>query len=212
MAKTMPKSEIMEEQSTNVLIVGVGGQGVIAASEIICDAAIRAGLDAKKSEVHGMSQRGGVVTSHVRVGQHISSPLISEGEADVILAFELAEGLRWVHFLKPAGAIIVNTQKIVPPIAYTLKLTYPDETGFENLSDGQIRLIKVNALDWAQGLGDPRLINTLLTGILSALPEMKVISNKYWLGAIQERFAKKMMEENTNAFKEGQKYQSGSSK
>ena len=128
MSASKDKKALDGEKAVNIFIVGVGGQGVIAASEIICDAALRAGLEAKKSEVHGMSQRGGVVTSHVRVGTGVTSPIISDGDADVILAFELAEALRWMHFVKPGGAIIVNNQKIVPPIAFTLGLKYPDES------------------------------------------------------------------------------------
>ena len=196
-----------EEKAINIFIVGVGGQGVIAASEIICDAALLAGLEAKKSEVHGMSQRGGVVTSHVRVGAGITSPLISDGEADVMLAFELAEALRWMHFVRPGGAIIVNTQKIVPPIAFTLGLKYPDDSAFDKLKSRNIRLIKLDAFSWASELGDPRFSNTILTGLLSALPQMGLIPKKYWLSAIKKRFAKKMMNENVKAFEEGQKYQ-----
>ena len=98
----------MKDGTTNVLIVGVGGQGVLLASEMLCQVAKVMGLDTKKSEVHGMSQRGGVVTSHVRFGKKVYSPLIEEGAADVILAFEVAEGLRWVHYLRPGGTIIVN--------------------------------------------------------------------------------------------------------
>jgi indolepyruvate ferredoxin oxidoreductase beta subunit len=196
-----------EEKGINIFIVGVGGQGVIAASEIICDAALLADLDAKKSEVHGMSQRGGVVTSHVRVGTGITSPLISDGEADIMLAFELAEALRWMHFVRPGGAIIVNTQKIVPPIAFTLGLKYPDDSAFDKLKSRGIRLIKLDAYSWASELGDPRFANTILTGLLSALPEMSIIPKKSWLSAIKKRFARKLMKENVEAFEQGQKYQ-----
>jgi indolepyruvate ferredoxin oxidoreductase beta subunit len=206
MPKKKRQNGLVEESGVNVFIVGVGGQGVIAASEIICDAAMRAGLEAKKSEVHGMSQRGGVVTSHVRVGTGITSPLILDGEADIMLAFEQAEALRWLHFVKQGGAIIVNEQKIVPPIAFTLGLEYPDDSGFDTLKERKIRLIKLDAYSWASKLGDPRFVNTILTGLLSALPEMKIIDNEYWIESIKSRFAKKMMKENVKAFKEGQKY------
>ncbi len=212
MAEEKKKKKSAEENAVNIFIVGVGGQGVIAASEIICDAALRAGLEAKKSEVHGMSQRGGVVTSHVRVGNNLTSPLISDGDADIILAFELAEALRWMHFLKPGGAIIVNDQKIVPPIAFTLGLKYPDDSAFSNLKDRQIRLIKLDAVSWASKLGDSRFVNTILTGLLSALDEMKIISKDSWIAAIREQFATRKMEENVKAFEEGQKYQTGHSK
>lgn len=212
MAEEKKREKSGEENAVNILIVGVGGQGVIAASEIICDAALRAGLEAKKSEVHGMSQRGGVVTSHVRVGTNLTTPLISDGDADIILAFELAEALRWMHLVKPGGAIIVNDQKIVPPIAFTLGLKYPDDSAFEKLNDKQIRLIKLDAVSWASELGDPRFVNTLLTGLLSALHEMKIISEDCWIAAIREQFATRKMEENVKAFEEGQKYQTSNPK
>jgi len=212
MAEEKKREKSGEENAVNILIVGVGGQGVIAASEIICDAALRAGLEAKKSEVHGMSQRGGVVTSHVRVGTYLTTPLIPDGDADIILAFELAEALRWMHLVKPGGAIIVNDQKIVPPIAFTLGLKYPDDSAFEKLNDKQIRLIKLDAVSWASELGDPRFVNTLLTGLLSALHEMKIISEDCWIAAIREQFATRKMEENVKAFEEGQKYQTSNSK
>jgi indolepyruvate ferredoxin oxidoreductase, beta subunit len=206
MSASKDKKALDGEKAVNIFIVGVGGQGVIAASEIICDAALRAGLEAKKSEVHGMSQRGGVVTSHVRVGTGVTSPIISDGDADVILAFELAEALRWMHFVKPGGAIIVNNQKIVPPIAFTLGLKYPDESGFERAKERGIRLTKLDAYSWASELGDPRFVNTLLTGLLSALPEMSVIPEKSWVEAIKEQFARKMADENVNAFEKGRNY------
>lgn len=202
--RKMDRSE--EEKAVNILIVGVGGQGVIAASEIICAAALQAGLEAKKSEVHGMSQRGGVVTSHVRVGNNITSPLISDGDADVMLAFEKAEALRWMHVVKPGGAIIVNTQKIMPPIAFTLGLKYPDDSGFESLAERKIRLIKLDGLSWASELGDPRFVNTILTGVLSALPEVDLIGEENWIRAIKMEFAKRKMDENVKAFEEGRRY------
>ena len=101
----------------NILLVGVGGQGIITASDIICLAAQHAGFDTKKSEVHGMSQRGGVVTSHVRYGEKVYSPLIETGQADVILAFESAEALRFSHELKEEGILFAIPYKLVPPSA-----------------------------------------------------------------------------------------------
>src|SRR5512135_3364487 len=106
----------MKEGTWNVLVVGVGGQGVLLASEILAEAALRSGFTVKKSEVHGMAQRGGVVSSHVRFGKSIFSPLIPQGEADVILAFEEAEALRWLPFLRRKGFLIVNRQRISSPL------------------------------------------------------------------------------------------------
>lgn len=105
----------MKEKATNVLVVGVGGQGVVLATEIISEVAMEAGFEVKKTEVHGMAQRGGVIASHTRYGRNITSPLIGKGEADYILAFEAVEALRSVEYLKSDGTIIANKQKIVPP-------------------------------------------------------------------------------------------------
>ena len=201
-----PGKKTVQEKGVNILLVGVGGQGVIVASEIICDAALRAGLDAKKSEVHGMSQRGGVVSSDVRVGLGITSPLISEGEADVVLAFEHAEAVRWLHYARTGGTVIVNTQKIVPPIAFTLGLKYPDESGLTRASQNGIKVVKVDAFDWAVRLGDARFANSILLGVLSGLPDAHIIPEKHWEAALTERFKGKMAKENLQAFLAGQKH------
>ena len=156
----------MKNGTTNVLIVGVGGQGVLLASEILCEVAKVMGLDAKKSEVHGMSQRGGVVTSHVRFGKKVYSPLIPDGEADVILAFEIAEGLRWAGELRAGGTIIVNRQKIVPPIVATGKFSYPEELE-EKIRGKADKVIIIDAFEIAEGLGNTRLVNTILLGVMS---------------------------------------------
>ena len=151
----------------NVLIVGVGGQGVLLASEILTAAAAEAGLDAKKSEVHGMAQRGGVVSSHIRFGEKIHSPLIPEGEADVILAFEKAEAMRWCHYLKDEGTIIVNDYQLVPPIASMKGFDYPEDP----LSVVKKRVNHVEVIDAAgiaKNLGNTRLVNTILLGMLFA--------------------------------------------
>jgi len=189
----------MKDGTTNVLIVGVGGQGVLLASEILCEVAKVMGLDTKKSEVHGMSQRGGVVTSHVRFGKKVHSPLIEEGAADVILAFEIAEGLRWVHYLKPGGTIIVNEQRIVPPITTTGKFSYPDKVE-ESIKARVPRTTTIDAYEIGKKLGNPRLVNTILLGVLSN--DLDLEESK-WLQVI-ERMAPKGTEEiNKKAFIEG---------
>jgi indolepyruvate ferredoxin oxidoreductase beta subunit len=191
----------MKNGTTNVLIVGVGGQGVLLASEILCEVARVSGLDTKKSEVHGMSQRGGVVTSHVRFGTKVYSPLIPEGEADVILGFEIAEALRWVHFLKPGGAIIVSDQKMIPPITTTGKFSYPDgaaATIKERVEDTHI----VAAYDVARKLGNARLVNTILLGVLSKSLE---IDEEKWVETIVKMAPKGTGDLNKQAFLEGRK-------
>src|SRR5512143_3955809 len=105
----------MENKVTNILLVGVGGQGIIVASEIMADVFMEAGYDVKKSEVHGMAQRGGSVSSHVRFGRKVYSPLIKKGDADILFSFELLEAVRYLDFLRKDAAVIVNNQKILPP-------------------------------------------------------------------------------------------------
>jgi len=189
----------MKNGITNVLIVGVGGQGVLLASEILCEVAKVMGLDAKKSEVHGMSQRGGVVTSHVRFGEKVFSPLIPAGEANVILAFEMAEGLRWVHQLAEGGKFIVNDHKLVPPITATGKFFYP-----ENIMDRIKTHVPdaklVEATDIAIELGNPRLVNTILLGVMSQSIDL---AEDKWLEVIEKMAPKGTGELNKKAFLAG---------
>jgi indolepyruvate ferredoxin oxidoreductase beta subunit len=189
----------MKNGTTNILIVGVGGQGVLLASEILSEVAKESGLDAKKSEVHGMSQRGGVVTSHVRFGEKVFSPLIPEGEADAVLAMEIAEGLRWANEVAENGTIIANQQKIIPTIVSTGKFSYPEkpEEKIREIIPGAKIL---NALDTAKNLGNPKLVNTVMLGVLSQtldLPEDK------WLKVIERMAPKGTGEINKKAFLEG---------
>jgi len=189
----------MKDGTTNVLIVGVGGQGVLLASEMLCQVARVMGLDAKKSEVHGMSQRGGVVTSHVRFGKKVHSPLIEEGAADVILAFEIAEALRWVHYLRPGGSLIASDQKIVPPIATTGKFAYPEKV--EDAIKARVPKTKiVDAIEIGTRLGNTKLVNTILLGVLSN--DLDLEESK-WLEVIEKMAPKGTGEINKKAFLEG---------
>ena len=192
----------MKNGTTNVLIVGVGGQGVLLASEILCEVAKVLGLDAKKSEVHGMSQRGGVVTSHVRFGKKVYSPLIPDGEADVILAFEIAEGLRWAGELKKGGTIIVNSQRIIPPIVSTGKFSYPDELEKKIRAKAE-RTIIIDAFDIAAKLGNTRLVNTILLGVMSNSIDLE---EEKWLEVIERMAPKGTGESNKKAFLEGREH------
>jgi indolepyruvate ferredoxin oxidoreductase beta subunit len=153
-------------KTTNVLIVGVGGQGIILASEILSEVAMQAGMDVKKSEVHGMSQRGGVVTSHVRFGPEVFSPLIPQGSADIILAYESAEGLRWCHQLRKNGTIIINTQRLIPPSALLNNNSYPMDA-IERIRTRGYETIEVDVAEICKELGNPRLGSTVLLGTLS---------------------------------------------
>lgn len=186
---------------TNVLIVGVGGQGVILASNILCEVALRAGFDVKKSEVHGMSQRGGSVTSHVRFGEKVYSPLVPNGKADTLLAFEAAEALRYCHEVHQGGYLIVSTQRIVPPIASGRKgAKYPDDpiADCKKFCAGQV--IPIDAEKIALELGNPRLTNTILLGALSKNLQ---ISEKVWKDTIALMVPKKTIEVNLVAFERG---------
>lgn len=189
----------MKNGTTNVLIVGVGGQGVLLASEILTEVAHVSGLDAKKSEVHGMSQRGGIVTSHVRFGKKVYAPLIPHGDADVVLAFEVAEGLRWTDEVKKGGTMIVNHQEIVPPITITGKFKYPEDAEKQIASKVSNAKI-VDAFSIAQKLGNTRLVNTILLGVLSRLIDLE---ESKWLEVIERRAPKGTGALNKKAFLEG---------
>lgn len=183
----------------NVLIVGIGGQGVVLASQILSDVALQAGFDVKKSEVHGMAQRGGVVSSHIRFGPKVFSPLIPNGQADVMLAFERAEALRWLHELKSDGSMIVNDQKLMPPIAVDPKYTYPDNA--LDLLKGRVKkLVVINAAGISEKLGNPKLANTVLLGALSKTLDIDV---NLWKEVISRRVPKGTAEMNIKAFHKG---------
>ncbi len=184
---------------TNVLVVGTGGQGVVTASEILSEVAMLSGFDAKKSEIHGMSQRGGIVSSHVRFGEKVSSPLIIEGDADIILSFELSEAVRWLSFISKEGKLITSLQKIVPPIVSTGIASYPKNA--EDILKGKTaHPILADALPIAEKLGNPRLVNTILLGIASNLLELSV---ETWKDVIAKRVPPKYKDLNMKAFDKG---------
>ncbi|MEW5803664.1 MAG: indolepyruvate oxidoreductase subunit beta [bacterium] len=189
-------------EKKDILIVGVGGQGIILASEILADAGRDAGFEVKKSEVHGMSQRGGSVSTHIRFGRQVFSPLIKDGEADLLLAFELLEALRWVNYVRPLGCILMNNLRINPLPVSTGLMEYPE--GIENLltrSGRQVQLVEGGKL--ADQAGNKKAINMVLLGALShLLPE---IPEDTWLQAIQSRVPAKTREVNEQAFHLGRK-------
>ncbi len=183
----------------DILIVGVGGQGILFASELLSEVAMKAGYDVKKSEVHGMAQRGGVVSSHVRMGQKVYSPLIQEGEADILLAFEPAEALRWVHFIKKDGFVIIDERRFVPPIASQKGYHYPDQP-VEAVRKRISNVHSIHATEKAETLGDSRVANTILLGILSKYIE---IPESVWEEAIRERLPEHSAAINIKAFQLG---------
>lgn len=151
---------------TNILVCGVGGQGVMTASEILAQTAIALGFDTKKTEVSGMSQRGGIVTSHVRFGEKVLSPSIPSGEADILLGFEPAEAMRAISQLRSNGVALVNTMRITPPIVSVGLFDYPEDPIGEIRKSGcEIHDFDAGAI--ARKLGDIRLGNTVMLGAVA---------------------------------------------
>jgi len=186
--------------SYNILIVGVGGQGVLLASEIISDVAIRANLDVKKSEVHGMSQRGGVVSSHVKIDEKVYSPTIEYGQADVLISFEQAEGLRALDWMKKDGVAIVSTTTLVPAIVTSSKgMKYPEDAIGEMKKKAK-NVIAVEADEIARELGNPRLVNTILLGVLSTIAPYE---QGLWDESIKARVKEKFVDINLKAIERG---------
>lgn len=152
----------------NILVSGVGGQGVILFSEILANLALAAGLDIKKSEVHGMAQRGGSVTSHIRYGSSVHSPLIEEGSADLLVAFEALEALRYVHFLSPAGRLVYDPHRIDPlPVSIGAVERPTDASLIERIRSRVAGATAVPAFATAAGLGNARVQNVVMLGAVS---------------------------------------------
>ncbi|WP_199930340.1 indolepyruvate oxidoreductase subunit beta [Sedimenticola thiotaurini] len=157
-----------ENKITNILVAGIGGQGVMTAAEILSQTALAQGFDVKKTEVAGMAQRGGVVTSHVRFGSQVLSPAIPPGEADILVGFEPAEALRWCSHLRPEGVIMINTTRQEPPVVSLGLYDYPEDPVGEITNTG----IECHAFDAgaiARELGNFKLVNTVMLGAISEL-------------------------------------------
>lgn len=184
----------------NIILCGVGGQGIILTSEIIARAAMESGFDVKKSEVHGMAQRGGSVVSHIRIGKKIYSPLIEKGKCDFLVSLEKAETLRWVHYLKKDGpVIIINDLEIIPPLVSLGLDEYPKgiEESLKNITKN---LYVIPALKFAEEIGEPRSANILILGFLSKfLP----FEEKIWRKVIKENIPQNLIEINLKAFEKG---------
>lgn len=182
-------------KTTNIMIVGVGGQGTLLASKLLGNVLLSAGYDVKLSEVHGMSQRGGSVVTYVRYGDKVYSPIVDQGEADYILSFEILEAARWISYLKQGGKLITNTQKTWPMPVITGAAAYPDNI-VEKLSD-KTDVLAVDALKLAEEAGSPKAVNVVLIGVLSRMMD---IPEEAWLRAIDEVVPAKFLELNKKAF------------
>ena len=185
---------------TNVLIVGVGGQGVLLASKLISVAALSMDMDVKQSEVHGMSQRGGSVSSHVRFGKKVYSALIEDGTVDALLSFEKLESLRYAHMLKKGGTIVVNDQRIDPVPVAIGDMEYPADI------DGKLKkytdnVYNIDGLKLASEAGFAGAVNVVLLGALSKIND--AIPEEVWLEAIKTTVKEKFVDINLKAFELG---------
>lgn len=150
----------------NIMIVGVGGQGTLLASRIIGNAVLLSGSDVKVSEVHGMSQRGGSVVTYVKYGEKVYSPVICRGEADIIMAFEQLEAARWLPYLKTGGVVVTNTQKINPMPVITGAAQYPDGI-IDEMKVLGVRVIAADALSIAREAGSDKAVNVAMIGLMA---------------------------------------------
>lgn len=192
-------------KTINFIFTGVGGQGVLLASDILSEIAHVAGLDVKKSDIHGMSQRGGSVVSQVRVGEKVYSPIIKEGEADFLIAFEVLEALRCLNIISKRCRIIVNNQKIYPISIYSSSPpfnSYP-EGGFELIKKRYRDAELIDGFAIAEKTGDSRCVNLVLLGRLSNyLP----FEQNLWEAVIKRSVPPSSVEKNLNGFKLGRRF------
>ena len=185
--------------TTNIMIVGVGGQGTLLASRILGNTVINEGFDVKVSEVHGMSQRGGSVVTYGRFGENVYSPIIDKGEADIILAFEQLEAARWLNHLKIGGKIVANTQKIDPMSVVIGDAEYP-ESVIDAIKNAGVEIHTLDALSKAVEAGNPKSANVVLIGAMAKTTD---IEKDIWLEALKQNVPEKFLEVNLKAFELG---------
>ncbi len=193
----------MKDTVNNILLSGVGGQGILTASNLICEVLLHEGFDVKKNEIHGMSQRGGSVTSHIRYGEKVFSPVIPHGEADYLVGFELLEGYRYIDTLREKGQFIYNNYSIVPgSMLLGRESIYPDNLE-EKISASGYKYYSLPAEEMARELGNTRVVNTILVGFLARFLN---INKDVWLEAIERIVKKKYANLNLKAFETGYSY------
>ncbi len=187
-------------KTTSVLFAGVGGQGIIKASAILASACMESGLDVKQSEVHGMAQRGGSVVSYVKFGEKVYSPAIEEKTADIIISFEKSETLRWLHFLKKDGFLLINNQEIRPTsLSYSGKVYPNDEIILKTIEGFNYKYI--DSIKEAQNLGNIKVFNTILIGAFAKY--ITNITKESFISAISKSVPPKTLEMNMKAFEYG---------
>ena len=186
----------------NIVFSGIGGQGIVVASDIFCEAALFDGLDVAKAEVHGMAQRGGSIVAHVKVGENVQAPLIETGKADIILGFEMLEAARVLPMLKKNGTVILNTKYIPPSTSIASSSAFNDEKILGIIRDRTHKVYEIDGIGIANKLGNLLVVNTILLGALSGIPENPV-SKESLEKAIAGRLKQKYVALNLEAFKIG---------
>lgn len=191
----------MTKQGTkSILLVGVGGQGTILASKILSEGLMKSGYDVKMSEIHGMSQRGGSVSTHVRFGEKVYSPVVNPGEADILVSFEKVEAVRWLSYLKPGGSLVVNDYEIHPLTVLTGAAVYPAGV-IEKLKAAVPNCKIIDAARIAEGLGNIKAQNVVLLGALVKAMQLTEVD---WVAVLKELIPAKLCELNIKAFEIGQ--------
>lgn len=185
----------MANDTKNIMIVGVGGQGTLLTSRILGGITVAAGYDVKLSEVHGMAQRGGSVVTFVRYGEKVAEPIVEEGQADVLIAFEMLEALRYAHYLKKDGAIVVNEHRIDPITVVTGMANYPENV--LEILESEHKVFKVNAMEAALKLGNAKVFNIIVLGVAARHMDF---SKEAWLDVIEKTVPPKTVEINKKAF------------
>ncbi len=182
-----------------ILLAGVGGQGILLASDILCRVFMASGLDVKKSEVHGMAQRGGCVTSHVRFGRTVHSPLSKKKDIDILVSFEKMDTLRYLDYVKDAGKVIINTEEIYPPAVNLGEFLYPEDVT-ETVRRYFSEVTPIDAKALAARAGNNRAVNTVLLGAVSCFLNCSLV---LWRKVLEHSFPEKLIAVNREAFRLG---------
>jgi indolepyruvate ferredoxin oxidoreductase beta subunit len=188
----------------NIVFSGIGGQGIVVASDIFCEAALLDGLDVAKAEVHGMAQRGGSIVAHVRIGEKVQAPLIETGKADIILGFEMLETARVLPMLKKDGIVILNIKYIPPSTSTDKSSNFDHEKILQIIKEKSSKVYQIDAISIAKRLGNILTVNTILLGALSGIPEISVTKESLQK-AIADRLKEKYVNLNLEAFNIGRK-------